>query len=508
MNWNISCLVIVFFLNICNGYISQSLIRWSSYGYEYLPINQSIQLLSSITVKSSRECLDACHKNNLCRIFNYETTGHQQCQLFEGDTKRLGSIILSAVSSSIVGIIEITPSLYIQYGQSCSSTCIESRYLECNVNSICECPEHTYWDPSVMMCLLQLPLLGASCDHNLNMCREDLNYVCLQFNQCGPLSLLYGVTIADINTIIDGSPTVGMDYPMGVTIYETDGESLIITDSGTAQIVHVNNADKSKSNISVLVPNSWASGETLFYPYEMFLDIDDSYKLYLCDSGNNRIVMFSSMQYVSPPPTIVINGSAGVYTQDLDKLVGPYGVKRDNRGNLYITDFYNHRVMFWSPNATSGVMIVGNNTAGNDSTQLNSPTGLFVDSYNSMLYVTDTWNHRIQLYNLTGSPPYKGITIAGTGSAGSDENQLNGPCGIWVSNKTGALYVVDSSNNRIQRWDKGAKAGVTIAGNPNGNAGSNATMLNIPNGIAINTDETRMYITDSLNSRIQRFDLI
>ena len=34
--------------------------------------------------------------------------------------------------NSIVGTIQITPSLFTQYGQSCSSVCAESRYLTCN----------------------------------------------------------------------------------------------------------------------------------------------------------------------------------------------------------------------------------------------------------------------------------------------------------------------------------------------------------------------------------------
>jgi sugar lactone lactonase YvrE len=98
--------------------------------------------------------------------------------------------------------------------------------------------------------------------------------------------------------------------------------------------------------------------------------------------------------------------------------------------------------------------------------------------------------------------------VAGGNGAGSASNQLNHPNYIRLSNKTGAMYIVDYGNNRIQRWQQGATSGVTIAGNPYGHAGSNATMLSYPIGLAINANETQMYVTDATNSRIQRFQLI
>jgi hypothetical protein len=131
------------------------------------------------------ECFYACNKNILCRIFDYGSNIPGQCRLFEGDTNQLGSIIPSSLSNSFVGVIKITPSLYTQYGKSCSSICKESRYLICNNQSICECPPHSYWNSSQGICLAQTPKLGAPCEQNMNMCREDLNYTCLQFNSCG-----------------------------------------------------------------------------------------------------------------------------------------------------------------------------------------------------------------------------------------------------------------------------------------------------------------------------------
>lgn len=165
--------------------IYQSSIVVSDRGKKYLPVNASAQLISANFFNSWKSCYAACNSNTFCRIFDYEAVQAEQCRLFEGDIGTLGSIVPSTISTSRVGTIRITASLFTQYNQSCSSVCKESRYLICDSNSICQCMPHTYWNPSVRMCFSQSPIRGASCQQNLNMCREDLNYTCLQFNQCG-----------------------------------------------------------------------------------------------------------------------------------------------------------------------------------------------------------------------------------------------------------------------------------------------------------------------------------
>jgi hypothetical protein len=166
-------------------FVYQSLTVISSQGNQFLPVVASAQLISSSFVNSWNLCATTCNTNTFCRIFDYGAIQQNQCRLFEGDVNTLGTIIPSSMPNSIVGTIQITPSLFTQYGQQCSSVCTESRYLTCGSNSTCECMPHTYWNALSGMCLAQSPILGASCQQGTKMCREDLNYTCLQFNQCG-----------------------------------------------------------------------------------------------------------------------------------------------------------------------------------------------------------------------------------------------------------------------------------------------------------------------------------
>ncbi|CAF5162608.1 unnamed protein product, partial [Rotaria magnacalcarata] len=66
-------------------------------------------------------------------------------------------------------------------------------------------------------------------------------------------------------------------------------------------------------------------------------------------------------------------------------------------------------------------------------------------------YVADTNNHRVQLF-LSGQ--FNGTTIAGvTAVSGSAVNKLNSPQSLTLDSNLN-LYVADTSNNRIQYFQR------------------------------------------------------
>ncbi|CAF1118637.1 unnamed protein product [Adineta steineri] len=479
----------------------------SSQGTQYIPVNMPAQLISITNTDSIKKCSILCNSNVLCRVFDYAVSSSKQCRLFEGDTNKLGQIVSSSSSQSQVGILELSARLFTEYGSPCISTCNHIRYLRCGSNSTCECMPHTYWNASISMCIPQLPILGASCQRNMSMCREDLNYTCLQFNQCGPLSVLSGTTIVNDTTKIRNSSTVGLNWPIGIDILGTNSDSIIIVDMNNNRILGLWDADTNYKNISV-VATEWAPGHSLIYPYDVHVNARNGCDIYVTDYGNPQVVLYSNMQTINPLPRMVAGlGSGGV---GLNRLNNPFGIAVDSNKNVIVASMMDHRIMFWPPNAVNGTIIVGHNSAisGNTAMDLDRPQGIALDESNSWLYVADSNNHRIQRYTLTDTWPCNGTTVAGGNGSGPRSNQLSYPSYIKISNKTGALYVVDFGNNRIQRFNQGATEGVTIAGDINGNQGSNETMLSSPEGLAINHNETFMYVTDTNNNRVQRFHLI
>ena len=308
-------------------------------------------------------------------------------------------------------------------------------------------------------------------------------------------------------TPIQGSALDGLEYPVGVTVYDGDlGEELIIVDTIKNQLVHVSNIESMSRNVSLLIYN-WNNGNQFFAPLYSFLDKAHQNNLYVSDALNARVMLFPSMQTISPPPQAVA-GTPGASGVGLSALTAPAGIAVDSQQNLYIADTYNHRVVFWQPNSTFGILIAGTGSPANDSWSLNYPRGLFLLESRSILYVADSENHRIQSYALNGSPPYEGITVAGGGGVGAGNHQLNQPADVWVSRITGTIFIADTSNSRIQRWSPAATSGVTLAGDSNGVAGMSDARLSYPNGLTINRNETRLYVSDSGNQRVQRFDLV
>ncbi|UJR32412.1 hypothetical protein I4U23_019874 [Adineta vaga] len=489
----------------------QSLSILSPPGTQFEPANMNAQHILSNFVDSFESCAMQCNMNPPCRIFDYGAIQMNECRLFEGDLGILGAVGTSSMPNSMGGLIQLNPSLFTQYGQLCSSVCIESRYLSCNKNFVCDCILHSYWDASAGMCFPQMTISGAPCQYDMKTCREDLNLTCSPMNQCEvitsvPVPVVGGITVADHNTVIGSSLFIGFSSPVGIAVYGNgDNESLIVVDSTKNEIIHLQYVNSNSKTISVLIRNG-TDGISLFRPNYLYLDTEYQNNLYVVDGMNGRVLLLSSMQLYEPPPKNVA-GTYGLSGTPPQYLSGPNGITMGNEKSLIIADTFSNRIMLWSTNAASGIMIIGTGDSGSGPTELNSPCGLFFDKQNSLLYVVDKNNHRIQLFNLNLNPPYIGITVAGGNGMGSASNQLNQPSDVWVSEITGTIYIADTGNHRIQCWNRNATVGVTIAGNANGIWGTDSTKLNYPSGLVINKNEIYLYVTDTENQRIQRFDL-
>ncbi|CAF1416071.1 unnamed protein product [Adineta ricciae] len=352
----------------------------------------------------------------------------------------------------------------------------------------------------------QSPILGSPCQQNMSMCREDINYTCLRFNQCGPLKVLEGTTIVDGNTVIAKSVTVGLSGPTSILVNKTVDNAIIVVDSAYGQVISFHDDVSNISNVT-LVAKNWTGGNMFNTPYTAFIHSSQKSVLYVTDYYGHCVYKIDNMQVVSPVPNVVA-GVKGSFGNGTNKLYYPYRIAVDSAGNLYITDSRNHRVMRYAANATSGVMIAGTGTSGSDSLSLNRPYGMYLDEDNSYIYVVDALNSRIQRFSLSGGSPNNGTTVAGGNGNGLDNNQLYLPFDICLTKNKRTMYIADTGNNRIVRWNIGEASGVNIAGDVNGNSGSSASMFDQPYSVALNDNETFLYVADKTNSRIIRFELI
>lgn len=116
----------------------------------------------------------------------------------------------------------------------------------------------------------------------------------------------------------------------------------------------------------------------------------------------------------------------------------------------------------WRWNSTGTTVAGINSSLGTTTTQLNSPSGLIMDTSNT-LYISDRYNHRVQKWLIGAS---NSTTVAGlyNGTASSTLNGLNSPNDVAVDS-SGNLYVADTMNHRVLLWTTGASSGILYAGN-------------------------------------------
>lgn len=241
----------------------------------------------------------------------------------------------------------------------------------------------------------------------------------------------------------------------------------------------------------------------------------------------------------------------------LASLNGPQGFAQAADGKFYVADTENNRVLGWpsAAAATTGQpasLIIGQPDAGVqransgykangspcDDTSLNGPEGLAVDLAGN-LYVADVNNSRVLRFNQPFAQTERRIRAnfvwghddyylcspnrANTPAA----NSLNHPQSIYIFEKTDPacplascsfLYVADSLNNRILRFDLAAvttaakQTAVTVWGQggnfttvfPNGGGAVSAAGFRLPTDVTLNSDGV-MAVSDNQNSRVMLF---
>lgn len=115
----------------------------------------------------------------------------------------------------------------------------------------------------------------------------------------------------------------------------------------------------------------------------------------------------------------------------------------------------------------------------------------------------------------------KGV-LTSFGSSGSAEGQLSSPRGVAVNEGTGEVYVVDSANERVERFDSsggfvsvwgwgvtdGSSEFQVCSGGPcqAGQAGGGAGQFSGAQGIAVDQSTGAVYVLDRDNLRVQQFD--
>ncbi|HEX5324746.1 MAG TPA: NHL repeat-containing protein [Capsulimonadaceae bacterium] len=167
----------------------------------------------------------------------------------------------------------------------------------------------------------------------------------------------------------------------------------------------------------------------------------------------------------------------------------PTGMATDRDGILFIADTYNHRVQ--RVTTTGGVAIVGGR--GQRAGQFMAPMGIATDEERAF-YIVEQGNHRVQKFSS------EGVLELIFGRQGRQEGEFRSPMGIAVMPGTREIFVADTGNGRVQRFDYTGRF-MGFLGAP----GSIHPPLSNPQAVACDKGGN-IFVADTLANRIARYD--
>ncbi|MDB5101022.1 MAG: hypothetical protein JWM80_5443 [Cyanobacteria bacterium RYN_339] len=211
------------------------------------------------------------------------------------------------------------------------------------------------------------------------------------------------------------------------------------------------------------------------------VDVDAGGNVYVAEANNDRVVKFNP---------------AGEYVAAFgDSVKNDFDVAVLNTGQIGVSSSGNSKIALFDVNLADGPKdFVG--TGGNAPVN-GGYRGLAIDNANALYVIDNSAGPGSAVKKFDGKSA-KAILTFGNNS-GSAPSQFRGATDLAVDNRSGEIYVVDSGNNRVQRFDRDGRFVSEF-----GSAGRSNGQFDKPYGIAIDKDGT-IYVSDTGNKRIQKF---
>jgi len=276
-----------------------------------------------------------------------------------------------------------------------------------------------------------------------------------------------------------------------------------------------------------------ATQSTFSVPSSLAYDSINNF-LFVGDPSNHRVMIFDTATIIDGEDAVHVLGQADFtsnsYATTQGGLYGPSGLAYDSANNrLFVADRYNNRIMIFDTatitNGEDAVNVWGQSSftvrlSGNGQKKMYYPTGLNFDNVGHRLFVADTLNNRVMVWDTSSiSNNQDAINVLGqstfnTVSFAHSKNGLYYPSSLSYDNTNNRLFVADSLNKRIIIFDTATivngEDAVNVLGQSDFTSYASATTqsgFSSTGGVAYNGTNNKLFVADGGNARLLLFDV-
>jgi streptogramin lyase len=179
------------------------------------------------------------------------------------------------------------------------------------------------------------------------------------------------------------------------------------------------------------------------------LALDPFGNLWVADHENKRVVKFSADgRFLGMWGA---HGADGTLGGGVGEFNSPRGLSSDSKGNIYVADDANHRIVKMANDGTVLAMWGRPDLQpGQADGEFNLPYGTAVDRFEHV-WVADTLNNRLVKMTTDGTVLAKYGANGGDGSAGGGPGEFNQLYNVGVD-CVGNVYATDNKNWRVQKF--------------------------------------------------------
>ncbi len=264
-----------------------------------------------------------------------------------------------------------------------------------------------------------------------------------------------GGSVSFVETL--AGPSVAATYPSGAE-YDDAGDRLVVADTGRDRIEFYTYSVANETWNKTDQFGTHGTGDGQFdSPRDVAVDANGN--IYVGDAGNNRVQSFTSagtFRWATPSqfgcPRCVNTPIGVTWDADNDALLVA------STGQDLIKAFQANGDVLWATTP------VGNNGVQATDVDIDAPRDVSRGP-DGRIWVADYPRHQIKAFDVTPSgvwqdgdqDPSDGVTpeiVLGDGqSQGTGDGQLNYPYNVDFSLNGNVVYVSDTGNNRVARWD-------------------------------------------------------